>query len=55
MVKIWEVELMFKLGESEDTYSKRSTKERAILISGLKIPEMVKSLSEHRALTDAKK
>jgi hypothetical protein len=41
--------MMVKLGESELTYSSRSTKERAILLAAFKIPEMMKSLAEHEA------
>lgn len=54
MLRIWEVEMMIKLGETEEVYSNRSTRQRAILISAIKIPEIIKNLSEERAYKDAK-
>jgi hypothetical protein len=54
MIRIWEVEMMLRLGETEEQYTKRTTSQRATLIAAVKIPDLIKSLSENKAVKDAK-
>jgi hypothetical protein len=50
--KVWEAELMIKLGEREEVYTERSVKERARLIAALKIPEFLKVLENERMIKE---
>lgn len=47
--RVWEVDLMIKLGETESAYTERGVNERARMIAALKIPEFFKILdSDHQ-------
>ncbi len=46
--RVWEVELMVKLGETETAYTERGVNERARLIAALKIPEFFRILDGDR-------
>ena len=53
--KVWDTDLMIKLGETEAVYSERSIKERARMIAALKIPQFFSILETDKAIKEAKK
>lgn len=52
--KVWETDLMIKLGETESAYTERGVKERARLIAALKIPQLMGILESDRAIKEAR-
>lgn len=52
--KVWETDLMIKLGETEVIYSERGIKERARMIAALKIPEFFSILESDKAIKEAR-
>jgi len=46
--RVWEIELMIKLQMTEDEYGDISLKQRARMIAGLKLPQMVEALNQNR-------
>ncbi|MCP4083157.1 MAG: hypothetical protein GY743_23290 [Planctomycetaceae bacterium] len=52
--KVWEVDLMVKLGETEMAYTERGVKERARMIAALKIPQFFGILESDRSLKEAR-
>ncbi len=53
-LRLAEVDLMIRLGDTEEKYSHRPTNERARMIAALKIPEMRRALAEEDALKKVK-
>lgn len=52
--KVWETNLMIKLGETEANYTERTIKERARMIAAFKIPEFFGILESDRSLKEAR-
>lgn len=52
--RVWETNLMIKLGETETVYSERGIKERARMLAALKIPEFFGILETDRSLKEAR-
>ena len=52
--RVWEVDLMVKLGETESAYTERGVKERARMIAALKIPEFFRILDGDRQVKEMK-
>lgn len=52
--RVWETDLMIKLGETEVIYSERGIKERARMIAALKIPEFFSILESDKAIKEAR-
>lgn len=52
--KVWETDLMIRLGETESAYTERGVKERARLIAALKIPQFFGILESDRAVKEAR-
>jgi hypothetical protein len=52
--KVWESDLMIRLGETESAYTERGVKERARLIAALKIPQFFSILESDRAVKEAR-
>lgn len=52
--KVWETELMIRLGETESAYTERGVKERARLIAALKIPQFFSILESDKAIKEAR-
>lgn len=52
--KLWETDLMIRLGETESTYTERGIKERARLIAALKIPQFFGILETDKAVKEAR-
>lgn len=52
--KVWETDLLIKLGETEAVYSERGIKERARMIAALKIPEFFRILESDKSLKEMK-
>jgi hypothetical protein len=52
--KVWETDLMIKLGETESAYSERGIKERARMIAALKIPEFFGILEADKSIKEAR-
>ncbi len=52
--KLWETDLMIRLGETEPVYSERGIKERARMIAALKIPQLFSILESDKALKEAR-
>ena len=53
--KVWETDLMIRLGETEAAYTERSVNERARMIAALKIPQFFGILETDRAIKEARK
>lgn len=52
--RVWEVDLMIKLGETESAYTERGVTERARMIAALKIPEFFGILDSDRQVKEMK-
>jgi hypothetical protein len=52
--KVWETNLMVRLGETEAIYSERSIKERARMLAALKIPEFFGILETDKSIREAR-
>lgn len=52
--KVWDTELMVRLGETEEAFSERSIKSRARMIAALKIPEFFRILESDKSLKEMK-
>lgn len=52
--RVWETDLMIRLGETEAAYTERGVKERARMIAALKIPEFFRVLESDRAVKEMK-
>jgi hypothetical protein len=52
--KVWETDLMIRLGETEAAYTERGVKERARMIAALKIPEFFKILETDKTIKEMK-
>lgn len=52
--RVWETNLMVKLGETEVTYTERGVKERARMIAALKIPQFFGILDGDKAIKEMK-
>ncbi|MEE8389785.1 MAG: hypothetical protein V3S14_03180 [Anaerolineae bacterium] len=52
--KVWESDLMIKLGETDEIFAERSIKSRARMIAALKIPQFFSILESDRSLKEAK-
>lgn len=52
--KVWETNLMIRLGETEIVYSERGIKERARMLAALKIPEFFGILESDKAIKEAR-
>lgn len=52
--KVWDTELMVKLGETDEAFAERSIKSRARMIAALKIPQFMGILESDRALKEAR-
>lgn len=50
--KVWETNLMIKLGETEGAYTERGIKERARMIAALKIPEFFGILESDKTVKE---
>lgn len=50
--RVWDTELMVKLGETEEAFSERSIKSRARMIAALKIPQFFGILETDRSLKE---
>lgn len=53
--KVWETDLMIKLGETEAAYSERNVKERARMIAALKIPQFFSVLDADKSIKEARR
>lgn len=52
--RVWETELMVKLGETDEMFTERSIKSRARMIAALKIPQFMGILESDRAIKEAR-
>jgi hypothetical protein len=52
--KVWETDLMIRLGETEAAYTERGIKERARMIAALKIPQFFTILESDRAIKETR-
>jgi len=53
-LKVWEIQMMTRMVESEEEYTSRPTTERARMIAADKIADFLSSLSQDRALKEIK-
>lgn len=54
-LKVEEVQLMIDLRETEETYSRRPTRERARMIAAKMLPRLIDALNANRAHQDWEK
>ena len=52
--RVWETDLMIKLGETDEVFAERSIKSRARMIAALKIPQFMGILESDRAIKEAR-
>jgi hypothetical protein len=52
--KVWETDLMIRLGETEAVYAERHIKERSRMIAALKIPQFFRILEDDRLAKEMK-
>lgn len=52
--KVWDTDLMIRLGEAEAVYAERTVKERARMIAALKIPDFFGILESDKAIKEAR-
>lgn len=53
-LKVWEIELMTRLRDTEEEYTDRSTTQRARMIAADKVADFIASLNQDRAFKEAK-
>lgn len=54
-VKVWEIEMMIRLGVDEFSYTQTyTTKQRAMMIAASKLPDFIRILEDDRALRKSK-
>lgn len=52
--RVWDTELMVRLGETEEAFSERSIKSRARMIAALKIPQFFSILETDKSIKEAR-